>query len=185
MRVSRLLLLSVGLTGLLVGGSQLSARWGEHMPDRPLAPAREPAAPKLSRAASPAVPRAEAAAAGVLRTWDLARAAAWAAGDAQALRRLYAPGSRAGRVDVAMLAAWRARGLRVEGLSTQLLAVRVVRRTPHRWVLRVEDRVTRAVAVGSGQQRRLPADRAGTSVVELVSVGGAWRVASVRRAAPS
>src|SRR4051794_16820032 len=86
----------------------------------------------------------------VLHAWDERRAAAWAAADPAALHRLYVPGSPAGRADVAMLLAWRHRGLHVDGLRMQLLAVRVERRSSGRVVLRVVDRVVGAVAVGAG-----------------------------------
>ncbi|HEY0891229.1 MAG TPA: hypothetical protein VGE38_16630, partial [Nocardioides sp.] len=98
------------------------------------------------------------------------------------LRGLYRPGSTAGRADVAMLRAWTGRGLRVQGLTTQLLAVSVVEESRSRWLLRVEDRVTTAVAVGEGVRHDLPAHRPRVSVIELVAVGGAWRVGSVRPA---
>src|SRR3954453_19232105 len=76
-----------------------------------------------------------------LHSWDGRRAAAWAAADPAALRRLYVQGSPAGRADVAMLRAWRDRGLHVEGLRMQLLGVRVQRRSSPRMVLEVIDRL--------------------------------------------
>ena len=62
---------------------------------------------------------APADASAALHDWDDRRASAWAAADPAALRALYEPGSAAGRVDVAMLRAWRERGLRVEGLLVE------------------------------------------------------------------
>jgi hypothetical protein len=64
--------------------------------------------------------------AGVLAGWDERRADAWARADAGALADLYAPGSRSGAADVRLLRAYARRGLRVEGLTTQVLALRVV-----------------------------------------------------------
>ncbi len=97
-------------------------------------------------------------AAALLRDWDARRSAAYAAADVAALRSLYADGSIAGRRDVAVLRSYRARGLRVVGLTTQLLDVRSEHRTQRaRSILRVTDRLAGAVAVGRGRRVRLPA----------------------------
>lgn len=114
----------------------------------------------------------------VLHDWDDRRSAAWATGDARALAELYVPGSAAGRADLAMLRAWRARGLRVEGLQTQLLAVHVRRRTPTRLVLDVTDRMTGGVAVPGGWS--LPGDLPSRHRIALRRVAGEWRVSSAR-----
>lgn len=124
--------------------------------------------------------RIEAQAADVLRDWDRRRAAAWASGDAGALAALYVPGASAGRADVAMLTAWTARGLAVDELTTQLLAVQVRARGRSRWVLRVRDRVTGAVAAGAGRAQPLPGGTTSERDVVLRMVGGDWLVASVR-----
>lgn len=124
--------------------------------------------------------RAEAEAADLLRAWDRQRAAAWASGDAASLAALYVPGASAGAADVAMLGDWAARGLAVDGLTTQLLAVRVLAHGPRRWVLGVRDRVTGAVATGAGTTVPLPAGTELEREVVLRRVDGAWRVASVR-----
>ena len=113
----------------------------------------------------------------VLHAWDERRSAAWAAGDAGALARLYTRGSAAGAADVAMLRAWRARGLRVEDLRMQLLAIETRRRTPHRLVLLVSDRLASGVAVGAGVRWQLPRDVASTRRLVLTQVAGEWRVA--------
>lgn len=118
----------------------------------------------------------------VLHGWDEQRADAWAAADVPALRALYAPGSVAGRRDVAMLRAWSARGLRVDGLRTQLLDVDVRRRTPDRLVLAVTDRLAGGVAEPAGLA--LPRDRPSRHVVVLRVVEGEWRVSAVRPARP-
>jgi len=115
----------------------------------------------------------------VLRAWDEQRAEAWARGDPALLAALYAPGSRAGRRDRAMLEAWTSRGLVVRGLRTQLLEVRTVRRSPSAWTLRVTDRQAGGVAVGPGVRRSLPVDAATTRTVVLHRLGGRWRVAAV------
>jgi hypothetical protein len=117
----------------------------------------------------------------VLRAWDGARSRAFAHGDLAALRKLYAPGSTAGTSDVRLLRAYLDRGLHVEGMRMQLLALEVLRRTHTRLRLLVTDRLAGAVAVGEGTRTALPSDRASTRVVVLrrTEDGGEWRVASV------
>lgn len=137
----------------------------------------------VERAAAPASFRA----ADVLRSWDRARARAYAAGDASALRRLYADGSAAGRADVRMLRRYLRRGLVVTGMQVQLLGIDVLLESPHRLRLRVTDRLVGAEAVGrDGAAIRLPRDGVSTRMVELVREDEAsrWRVAGVRESAP-
>jgi len=115
----------------------------------------------------------------LLRDWDQRRAEAWATGDVAGLRHLYAPDSRAGATDVAMLRAWRARGLRVVGMRMQLLSVAVRVATEDRLVLVVADRLASAVALGEGVRRPLPRDTVSVRRIVLVRAGGAWRVETV------
>ncbi|RYB92033.1 hypothetical protein EUA93_18195 [Nocardioides oleivorans] len=115
----------------------------------------------------------------ILAGWDRRRSSAWAAGDAAALRGLYAAGSRAGAVDVRHLRAWQRRGLTVEGMATQVLALEVVERTPDRLALVVTDRVVGGRAVGGASPVVLPVDRPSTRMVELVRVGDRWVVEEV------
>jgi hypothetical protein len=114
----------------------------------------------------------------VLREWDAARAEAWQAGDAPGLRRLYVPGATAGERDVAMLRRWIARGLRVEGMSMQVFAVRVVQWRHDRLVLVVDDRLAaaRAVRVADGERWDLPRDRASTRRLEFRRTTTGWRL---------
>ena len=117
----------------------------------------------------------------VLRRWDRSRAAAYASGDARALRRLYAPGSGAGAADVSILRAYAARGLVVEGMRLQLIDVRVLRHGRGRMVLQVQERLTGAQAVsGTGRRAVLPADLPDTRTLELLRRGTRWVVDSVR-----
>lgn len=136
--------------------------------------------PVRQAAALPALPARGAVvrAAGVLRAWDERRAEAWAEGDPRALRELYV--DRAGAADVRLLRRYTDRGYRVEGLTTQLLAVDVLEHAPDRWRVRVTDRVTSAVAVRGEDRVRLPRDRADTHVVTLVRANGTWRVSRIR-----
>ncbi|MDR7255184.1 hypothetical protein J2X46_004186 [Nocardioides sp. BE266] len=138
--------------------------------DAPAAPRREAAVPR----SGPAV---------VLAEWDERRAAAWAAGDVTELRSLYADGSRTGAADAKLLRHYLARGLRVEGLTTQVLALEVVDQTGRRLVLEVTDRVVGGSAVGGPTPIALPADRASTRRVVLVRPAERWLVAEVREGA--
>jgi acetyl esterase/lipase len=132
------------------------------------------------RQAGGTAPGEEAPALAVLRAWDVRRAAAWAMGDEEALRRLYTPDSAAGRRDVLMLRSWVERGLRVRGMRMQVLAVRVRQQRTDRVVLLVTDRLAGAVATGRGLRTVLPRDAASTRVLTLRLLGGSWRMGSVR-----
>lgn len=122
----------------------------------------------------------------VLRDWDRARAAAWEQGDPAALGHLYARGSAAGRADVAMLRRWTARGLRVEGMTMQVLAVELRLRSGRRLVLVVTDRLVGAVAVGpDGRRTALPRDGATRRRLEFRRSGGDWLLASALEVSPT
>lgn len=121
--------------------------------------------------------------AAVLAAWDARRSQAWAEGDGAGLAGLYADGSRTGRADVRLLRHYRERGLRVEGLTTQVLSLGVLERGPHRLVLVVTDRVAGGVAVGGAVPVTLPRDRASTRRVVLTrEPGRPWQVDEVRDA---
>lgn len=144
------------------------------------APVREDgSSPSPGFATSTAGPVASAPAVDVLRGWDLSRARAYADGDAEALRALYVAGSKAGTTDVRLLTSYAGRGLRVEGMEMQILAVDVLAHSPERWRIRVTDRLYAAVAVGHGARVVLPRDQASTRVVTMILRAGAWKVASV------
>lgn len=167
----------VGTAVVLLLAAGLVARAALHHP-----PARTtnaaPAAAVAPAARDIGVVRAVGSLA-VLRDWDRARAAAWEAGDLAALRDLYLPGSAAGRADVAMLRRWTARGLRVEGMAMQVLAVELRLRTDRRLVLVVTDRLVGAVAVGPGGRRAdLPRDGATRRRLEFRRSDGDWLLAS-------
>ena len=135
-------------------------------------------------AVAPAAGRVEVASAvgslAVLRDWDRARARAWARGDVGALRALYVRGSAVGSQDVAMLRAWLRRGLRVEGMAMQVLAVELRRRTDRRIVLVVTDRLVGAVGVrpSSGERLALPRDGPSTRRLVFVRPDETWLLAS-------
>lgn len=125
----------------------------------------------------------------LLRRWDADRAAAYVSGDAVALRGLYTPRSRAAAGDLALLASYVERGLRVRDLRTQVLAARLLASGPRRVVVRVVDRVAGGVVepqvagrlADPTWARPVPTGPARTREVTLVRpTGGAWRVAGVR-----
>jgi hypothetical protein len=120
----------------------------------------------------------------VLRRWDQARSQAFAEGDVVALRRLYVEGSDAGTSDARLLRAYLRKGLRVEGMRMQLLALEVLDQDPRRLRVLVTDRLTGAVAVGRDSRTRLPRDQATTRVVELrrARPGSVWQVSAVSSA---
>jgi hypothetical protein len=135
-----------------------------------------PGRPSHGAAVTPDEPTVEAAA--VLRGWDAARAEAWAAGSVRSLRRLYADG--AGERDVGLLRDYLRRGLTLDELRVQVLALDVLRHGPGEWRLRVTDRVVAGVVTGrDGARRPLPRDQATTRDVVLVRHGAGWRVAEV------
>ena len=128
--------------------------------------------------------RPTAAALALLRDWDHRRSQAWTEGDAEELAGLYTPGSRSGRHDRAMLAAYTAKGLRVTGLQMQVLEASLRSWTPGRITLEVTDRATGAHAVGPTVRIPLPRDCPSTRVISLRRVAGAWRVDEVRPVPP-
>ena len=165
------LVIIVAVVALVVTGLLRSAP-GE---DRS-SPTSGAAAPRLA----PSVTMTEAVASlAVLRDWDRARSAAWARGDLRGLRRIYLPGAAAGARDVAMLARWVGRGLRVRHMSMQVLSVELRVRTERRIVLDVTDRLADAVAVpaGGGEARPLPRDGLTTRRLVFRLAGGRWVLA--------
>jgi hypothetical protein len=128
-------------------------------------------------------PSDRARALAILRGWDRQRAAAYAEGDAAALRRLYVAGSRSGRNDLRMLRAYAGRGLRVVGMRTQILSVDIPEHTGDGLRLAVTDRLASAIAVGGGVRTRLPRDAATSQIVELRRVGSRWLVVEVETVA--
>jgi hypothetical protein len=116
----------------------------------------------------------------VLADWDARRAAAWSEGDVAALRKLYVAGSPTGRADARMLAAYVDRGLHVDGLATQVLALVVLDESADEVTVRVTDRVVGGVVTGEAGGTPLPRDRASTRTLTLRRLDGTWLMATVR-----
>ena len=142
---------------------------------------RSPAALVRHPAPAPVARVVDVPAADALRAWDEQRSAAYAAGSVRQLRQLYVAGSAAARSDLRVLRGYLARGLVVEGMRTQVLALRVVEQRPRRLRLDVTDRLDGAVAVGGEGRVPLPRDQPDRRAVTLqLGADGAWRVAAVR-----
>lgn len=120
----------------------------------------------------------------VLHGWDARRAHAWRDGSRAEVRALYAPRSPASRQDLAMLDAYRERGLRVVGMRRQTTAVQVLARAPRLLTLRVTDRLARAVAVGTHLRERLPTGGWTTQTLTFRRTAAGWVLGGtpVRRA---
>ncbi|UUZ58722.1 hypothetical protein [Nocardioides sp. B-3] len=93
-----------------------------------------------------------------------------------ALRDLYVAGSSTGRADARMLSAYVERGLRVEGLATQVLALEVIVEGADALTVRVTDRFVGGVVVGGPDSKPLPRDRPTTRTPVLQRVDGVWLV---------
>jgi hypothetical protein len=173
MRARTLWSLSLLVTALVVGTGVLAvpARHPGLRPERAVLSVAAPAPPGSESCAARAL--------AVLRHWDRRRARAWARGDPAALTRLYAAGSGTGRRDLAMLAAYRSRGLRVRSMGRQVLAVHLRSCGARRISLLLTDRLVDAVAVGRGHRTGLPDGRPVTRRVELRRHDGVWRVSEV------
>jgi len=115
----------------------------------------------------------------VLHDWDARRARAWAQADPDALRALYVPGSGAGEADVRLLRAYRARGLVVRRLVTQVFAVHVLRSDDSSVRLRVFDRVAGGEVLEHGDVGPLRSSRPVTRTITLRRDTGTWRVSAI------
>lgn len=141
---------------------------------------RAEGAPAPSESARPVLQRTgEPAAIRIYRTWQRRRERAWAAGDLDALRRLYVAPDVA-RADVRLLRAWLERGAAGVDLSHQLLSYDVLRAGERRVGLRVTQRLARSVVRSDGPARSLPRGAAHVQEVVLRRSDEQWVVATVR-----
>ena len=163
------MLLSVLATLCVVVGTVATGTPAGHVVRREPGPGASPAA----------VARPAARALAVLRDWDLRRASAWAADDRSALGALYLPGSSAGRRDLAMLAAYHRRGLRVTTMRRQVLAARVRTYGPRTLRLVVTDRLAEARVSGGTARAVLPRSRPATRTIVLRRGPTGWCVDEV------
>lgn len=119
----------------------------------------------------------------VLREWDSRRSAAFAADDEQALSRLYVTGSALADQDLAVLRAYRERGLRVLHAQQQVLSVEVHDAGPRRVTMSVVERLAAArVEVDARStgaptvRHRLPASGFTRRVLRFEHTRGSWRL---------
>jgi hypothetical protein len=112
----------------------------------------------------------------VLERWEAARAAAYRAGDAAALRGLHVPGGTAARRDLAVLRAYEERGVRL-ALRTVTDHLRVLVSEPGRVVVQRRAHVE-AVARRGDEQRVLPAAEPRWQRLVLVRAREGWRLRS-------
>ena len=143
------------------------------------APAAHPAAQAASAAPSPTTRSQLVEALDVLHEWDVRRARAWARTDLDALGALYVRGSGAGEADVRLLRAYRAHGLVVRRLVTQVFAVRVLRSDGTALRVRVFDRVAGGEVLDQGGVKPLRSSPPATRTITFRRDAGTWRVAEV------
>jgi hypothetical protein len=157
--------------------------------DHSTGPARRPThSPSTARSGTPPVvahsPGPPSRWTAIVAHLDALRAKAFADGDTAELAAVYAPGVAAYSSDVTTLQSLASRGLHAEGFAATVEHVSVESSTPSTERLRVIDQLTgyRLVdasgnVVGAGSAR--PARR---FTMDLVNVGGSWRVAAINPA---
>ena len=143
------------------------------------APAAQPAARPVAEARSAISGSELVEALEVLHEWDVRRARAWARADLDALGALYVRRSEAGRADVQMLRAYRAHGLVVRRLVTQVFSVRVLHRNRTALRVRVFDRVAGGEVLDHGEAESLRSSPPVTRTITFRRDAGDWRVAEV------
>lgn len=168
------------VAALVWGVVQVASSPGDPEPGgRVLAPVERPdggSAP--ARHASAEVPDWPA----ILARLDRRRDRAYAANDPDRLRAVYVAGSTVLRHDLAMLAAYRERGVRLTGVRLRLLDVAMLGRAGPNARLRVVDRLDRPTAHTSKGALRLPQDQATERLIVLREAADGWRIAAVRPA---
>lgn len=153
---------------------------GAATPGGPTPGGSTPRAPTSGPAGEMERARAAAGWSRTLRGLDVRRSRAFAAGDPGGLDRVYVPGSAPWASDRALLASYRARGLKVVGLEIRVDRLVVDRAAPARVVLRVVDRLVAGAAVDqAGRRTALPPGRPSERLITLNGSGGGWRIVAV------
>lgn len=170
-----------GILALLAAGLTLVSRDQGRVPSAATTPTvatpspTAPGTPTPSPAASTPV-RWHA----VLRALDDRRAEAFATLDLAGLDEVYVAGSPPWQVDRALIASYRERRLRIDGLRLRIDRVAVVSESPGAVVLRVVDHLVGGVAVGtSGQRTVLPAAPPAARLITVTRAGEGWRIGRI------
>jgi hypothetical protein len=119
----------------------------------------------------------------VLEAWQERRARAYSSGDVAALRRLYVPGSEAGRRDCAVLAAYAARGVTLR-LQTHTTRLSVLASRSRHVVLRQRAVVRTVARLLHGRERALPSPGAQWRRVVLRLEEGRWLLSAATPGRP-
>jgi hypothetical protein len=116
----------------------------------------------------------------ILGQLDRRRERAYALRDPHRLRSVYVAGSPVLRHDLAMLRAYRERGVWLTGVRLRVLDARGVGRDGPYVRLRVIDRLDRPTAHTGHGSIRMPRDQPTARVIVLRDLADGWRIAAVR-----
>jgi hypothetical protein len=116
----------------------------------------------------------------ILGRLDRRRELAYALGEPRRLRSVYVADSAVLRHDVAMLRAYRERGVSLTGVRLRVLDADLMGRDGPYVRLRVVDRLQRPTAHTGHGSIRLPRDAPTDRVIVLRDLADGWRIAAVR-----
>lgn len=116
----------------------------------------------------------------ILGQLDRRRELAYALGDPGRLRSVYVADSPVLRHDIAMLRAYRERGVSLTGVRLRVLDADLMGRDGPYVRLRVVDRLQRPTAHTRRGSIRLPRDEPTDRVIVLRDIAEGWRIAAVR-----
>jgi serine/threonine protein kinase len=153
-------------------------------PHATASPSTRPSVAEPGGPPSPLVPEASTVEAGrwlrTLQALDVRRARAFSTLDPTGLDAIYVPGSSPWQSDRSLLASYRDRRVRVDGLKLHIEQVAVQRPGAGSVVLRVVDRLVSGTAVDSaGRRTPLPAGRPTARLITLTGGGAAWRISAI------
>jgi hypothetical protein len=120
---------------------------------------------------------------GTLQALDVQRSQAFSTLDPAGLDAIYVPGSSPWQADRSLLASYRDRQVRIDGLKMQIDKLAVERPGPGTVVLRVVDRLIAGAAVdNAGRRTPLPAGTPTARLITLTGKGDAWRISGIATA---
>jgi hypothetical protein len=115
-----------------------------------------------------------------LQALDFQRSQAFSRLDPAGLDAIYVPGSSPWRADRSLLASYRDRQVRIDGLRMQIEKLAVERPGAGTVVLRVVDRLIAGAAVDhAGRRTPLPAGTPTARLITLTGRGDAWRISGI------